>query len=97
MGIQVNETLALENGITLNSYYMALSGEIIVNKVLPLYDEDIVYKVHARVNIFASSETKVPITQKHVHLSFDSAPTDNMYDLVYNKLKENLTDYTDFI
>lgn len=95
MGVQVNESLTLENGIALNSYYIALAGEIVLKKILPLYDEDIVYKVHARFNVFATSETKTPIIEKHVHLSLPSAPTENIYELVYNKLKEELSNYTD--
>jgi hypothetical protein len=97
MGIQVNDPLTLENGITLNSYYMALAGEIVVLKRLPLYDEDITYTVHARVNIFASPEMKTVVSEKHVHLSFSEAPTENVYELVYTKLKEGLTDYEDCI
>lgn len=98
MGVQVNDTITLENGITLNSYYMCLDGEIFIKKMLPLYQqEEIVYKVHAKFNIFASSETKVPIMAKHVHLTMSSAPTENIYDVVYNKLKEGLTNYTDDI
>lgn len=98
MGIQVNDPQTLENGITLDSCYMALAGEIVVVKRLPLYEtEEIVYNVHARFNVFATPETKVAVCEKHVHLSLSEAPTDSVYDLVYNKLKEGLTDYTDCI
>lgn len=97
MGIRVNDPLTLENGITLNSYYMALAGEIVVLKRLPLYDEDITYIVQARFNVFASSETKTAVSQKHVHLSLSEAPTENVYELVYTKLKEGLTDYENCI
>jgi hypothetical protein len=97
MGIQVNTPLTLENGITLNSYYMALAGEVVIHKKLPLYDEEITYTVRACFNVFTSPEMKTAITKKHIHLSLSEAPTENVYELVYTTLKEGLTDYTDCI
>ena len=35
------------------------------------------------------------IGRKHVTIELDAAPTGNIYDLVYSKLKEGLTNYVD--
>jgi hypothetical protein len=35
------------------------------------------------------------IGRKHITLELDAAPTGNIYEIVYNKLKEGLTNYVD--
>jgi hypothetical protein len=35
------------------------------------------------------------IGSKHITLELDAAPTGNIYEIVYNKLKEGLTNYVD--
>jgi len=56
--------------------------------------------ISAVFNIYVSKETCLrdrltTIGSELITLSYDEAPTGNIYDLIYTKLKEGLTDFQD--
>ena len=57
------------------------------------------YDVSANFNIYVSKESylnkKACIETKPIMLKYDEAPTGNIYDLIYAKFKEGLTDFQD--
>ena len=58
------------------------------------------YNVSANFNIYVSKETCLKdnittIGNKNIILKYDEAPTGNIYDLIYAKFKEGLTDFQD--
>ena len=114
MGITVNETYTLKNGLIVNSYYACLNNDSleihknVVSNVLR-YNNDTPpqleeynkaeYNVTAIFNIYVSKDSylnkKSSIGSKNIILKYDEAPTGNIYNLIYAKFKECLTDFQD--
>jgi len=115
MGITVNESYTLDNGLIINSYYARLDNNSldihknVVRNVLR-YNNDTPpqleeydkaeHIISAGFNIYVSKETCLKdnlttIGRKNIILKYDEAPTGNVYDLIYTKFKESLTDFQD--
>ena len=114
MGITVNETYTLKNGMSVNSYYACLDNDSLkilknVERNVLRYNNDTPpqleeydkaeYNITANFNIYVSKESylneKSSIETKPIVLKYDEAPTGNIYDLIYAKFKEGLTDFQD--
>jgi hypothetical protein len=115
MGITVNESYTLDNGLIINSYYVRLDDNCLdihknVERNVLRYNNDTPpqleeydkaeYILTAKFNIYVSKETYLkdklmPIGRKTITLSYDEAPTGNIYDLAYTKFKESLTNFQD--
>ena len=114
MGITVNETYTLKNGMSVNSYYARLDNNSLnilknVERNVLRYNNDTPpqleeyhkaeYIITSIFNIFVSKESylneKSSIETKTIVLKYDEAPTGNIYDLIYAKFKEGLTDFQD--
>jgi len=96
MGIQVNESLMTKNGYELTSYYMAIGDQTIV-----IHRMNGDYTLEASFGVWVSKDArdthKKSVDVRTVVVNTSETPTSNIYEILYNKLKENLTDYTDFI
>lgn len=114
MGITVNETYTLKNGMSVNSYYACLDNNSLdilknVERNVLRYNNDTPpqleeyhkaeYIITSIFNIYVSKESylneKSSIETKPIVLKYDEAPTGNIYDLIYAKFKEGLTDFQD--
>jgi len=114
MGITVNESYTLNNGITVDSYYAALENESVVihkNKKMPrlYYTDDTPpqlveiqeyeYYLNGTFVLWSSKESKNnkkrSIDVKVISVKLSEPPTTNVYNLIYSKFKESLTDFQD--
>jgi len=109
MGLTVSEQLELGVGLTVNSYYISLNENDI--QIRRTQERDFVhteegehqeapkFRVEASFTSWISKAAKdagnTSIGRKHIALELDAAPTGNIYEIVYNKLKEGLTNYVD--
>ena len=96
MGLNVNESFTTSHGFVLSSYYMSMK-EFSVHKA-GLYDDD-KYIVSTRFHICVSKEAKnagkPSIAEKFVSVQLETAPTGNVYEILYDEVKKTLTDYVD--
>jgi len=114
MGITVNETYYIENGMSVNSYYACLDDKSLdihknVERNVLRYNNDTPprleeynkaeYIITARFKLYVSKEAylkkKPYIEYKTIILKYNEAQTGNIYDLIYAKFKEGLTDFQD--
>lgn len=102
MGIQVNEPLTLPNGITIPSYYMCIQSDVRIMKTYKMSTEHEqppipAYDVECRFNIYLDqTKTKQPITNKNVFFTAEEIPL-NVYSVIYDKVKEGLTNFVDVL
>jgi hypothetical protein len=106
MGITVNTPYMTNAGFEIPSYYISL-GDSQINIVRPLVlftptdqpQPAQKYSIEASFNIWVSKQTREEnrgkIGGQHVRVISDTPITENVYDVLYNKLKEGLTDYTE--
>jgi len=98
MGLTVNDPLTTVFGFELSSYYMSLTGFRVDHKERRTED-DKKYAVHTSFLIWASKEAKDAnspnISEKTIKLELEEAPNGNVYTLLYDKVKEDLTNYVD--
>jgi hypothetical protein len=106
MGVIVNDSLVLKNGITVDSYYASLDKHIVVrsetqNDTLPQLATMIkkTYILSGNFNIWVSKGAKEAgnptIESKHITLIYDESPTGNIYDLLYSEFKKDLSSFQD--
>lgn len=106
MGITVNESYTTPAGFDVPSYYISLGeSRIDVHRPMamptPLSEEQPPrkYAINATFNIWVSKATRdqgrAMIGGKGVTVESDTPITENVYDVLYNKLKEGLTNYTE--
>lgn len=101
MGIQVNEPMTLRNGITIPSYYMCIQSDVRIMKTYKMAtgrEEPVpAYDVECRFNIYLDqTKSKAPITEKNIFFTSDEIPL-NVYSVVYDKVKEGLTNFVDVL
>ena len=94
MGLTVTEDITLDNGLTINSYYVSLShNEIRIMK----YGTQ--YIVQGTFSSWVSRELKEArmreFSRRPISIILPNAPTNNIYELLYSKLKEQLPSYVD--
>lgn len=106
MGIIVNESITLDNGLTANNYYMSLGQEMIdTRKRMMGYKEGEIETIYVTTGTFKkwiSKEVSVnnslrPFDSTLVYVSSNTAPTETAYKILYDKLKEGITNYVDDI
>jgi hypothetical protein len=96
MGVKLNEVVTLDNALTVPNMYYGIIGNISVSK-----NAEEQYFVRASFAQWASEQArkdrKKPIGIKKVEIRFDSPPNANVYQIVYDKLKEDLGQHADVI
>jgi hypothetical protein len=101
MGITINETYTLPSQISLPSVYARLKGTMEVWKQTGRPSGPIGgYCLEANFECFVSKETvgdAPPIDIRRIHIVQDEPFTGNLYDVVYDALKSEFSDYTDDI
>jgi hypothetical protein len=111
MGIIVNDKLTMGNGLTANNYYMSVgNGMISTSKHTHLYrntfDSAITYSErYITTGAFkkwiskdASADESIQYFDiTNVIVESNTAPTQTVYTLLYDKVKENLVNYVDDI
>jgi len=101
MGVTINEPMTLPSQITIPSYYARLRGDIKVFKRKMPTEPTFGYNVEAFFECYVSKEAvqsmASPINTKIISIVQGEPFTGNLYDVVYNELKKNVTDYVDDI
>jgi hypothetical protein len=92
MGVIINETITLGNGLTVTNPYASVGeNDIKVEKMVELTTSTTKYIVEGRFTMWVSPELRVSGSKDigciHVGVEFDTPPTGNIYELLYNKLK----------
>ena len=92
MGVIINETITLENGLTVtNSYASVGENEINIQKRIEFNPTTAKYIVQGRFTMWVSPELRVSgskdIGSIEVEVESETPPTGNVYELLYNKLK----------
>jgi hypothetical protein len=87
MGIKVTDELVLDNGLSVNEYYISLGeNETRIQK------RGDTYVIDGFFGFWITKEARDgdarPIGQKLVRVEQSDVPTGNIYDLLYTKLKE---------
>ena len=96
MGIIVNEPLTTKNGLELDSYYIGLGdAHITLHRMSGNYTIEGDYR--AWVSKEARDDNKRHVSLVNVQVTSETPVVENVYDVLYTKLKEGLTDYTDCI
>ena len=106
MGVIVNDSLVLKNGIAIDSYYASLDTHVDVrsetqNDTPPQIAtmSKKTYILSGNFNIWVSKEAKEAekptIESKHITLKYDESPTGNIYDLLYSEFKKDLSSFQD--
>ena len=96
MGVTLNETVTLDTALTVPNMYYGLIGNINVSK-----NTEGKYFVRSSFAQWASEQARIdrkkPIGLKKVEVCFDAPPNGNVYQIVYDKLKEDLGQHADII
>ena len=92
MGVIINETITLSNGLTVTNPYASVGGnDIRVDKKVELNPTETKYHVGCIFTMWVTPELRVSgsvnIGSIQVEVEFDTPPTGNLYELLYNKLK----------
>jgi hypothetical protein len=92
MGVIINETITLGNGLTVTNPYASVGeNDIKVEKMVELTTSTTKYIVEGRFTMWVSPELRVSgsenIGRIQVQVESDTPPTGNLYELLYNKLK----------
>jgi hypothetical protein len=96
MGIIVNEPLTTKSGLELDSYYIGLGdAHITLHRMSGNYTIEGEYRVW--VSKEARDDNKRHVSLVNVQVTSETPFVENVYDVLYTKLKEGLTDYTDCI
>lgn len=106
MGVIVNESIETNFGVVLPSYYAAVADnriEITNHMMYKMVDGQNTstksYHIMSSLGIWVSKEVrdehKPPISTKYVVVESSTPFTENVYDAIYTKFKESITDYTD--
>lgn len=99
MGVIVNDTTTLPSGLEISGYYASLgnTGEVVTYKhwisgipkfltrgtILLWVDRD------------ARLSDKPPVHTEYISVTSNTAPTSGVYQVIYDKFKEGLTNFTD--
>ena len=92
MGVIINETITLGNGLTVTNPYASVGGnDIRVEKNVELNPTKTKYFVYGRFTMWVTPEMRVSgsenIGRIQVQVESNTPPTGNIYELLYNKLK----------
>ena len=92
MGVIINETITLANGLTVTNPYASVGeNDIKVEKMVELTTSTTKYIVEGRFTMWVSPELRVSgsgnIGGIQVQVESDTPTTGNIYELLYNKLK----------
>ena len=92
MGVTINETITLTNGLTVTNPYASVGqNDIRVEKRMERNPKTTRYIVLGRVNMWVTPELRVSGAREiggiNVTIESDTPPTGNIYELFYNKLK----------
>ena len=92
MGVIINETITLGNGLTVTNPYASVGeNDIKVEKMVELTTSTTKYIVEGRFTMWVSPELRVSgsgnIGSIRVQVESDTPATGNVYELLYNKLK----------
>ena len=94
MGIIVLDSLTLDTGITVDSYYAAIAMEKIYTfRVGDKYET--LCTIQFWVSKSARDEGTSPFYAKEYLVSSNVAPTASPYETIYAEFKTGLTNYTD--
>ena len=99
MGVIVNDTTTLPSGLEISGYYASLgnTGEVVTYK----HQISGISKFLTRGTILwwankdARLSDKPPVHTEYISVTSDTAPTGSAYQLIYDKFKEELTNFTD--
>jgi len=95
MGVTINSPLTLTSGLTINSYYARLQGNIVTVKrrSLPGMESThgVRYFMEASFEIYVSKEAyeshKGMLDRKRVGITRETPFTENLYELAYEEIK----------
>jgi hypothetical protein len=98
MGIIVNEPLTTKYGLELESYYIGLGDAHITLHRMSGNDD---YTIEGEYRVWVSKEArdakKKHVSVLNIQVTNETPFVENVYDVLYTKLKEGLTDYEDCI
>ncbi|AUT19034.1 hypothetical protein DSLPV1_063 [Dishui lake phycodnavirus 1] len=108
MGITVNQTYMTHAGFEIPSYYVSLcDAQIIINRppILPTplnqTQPSQKYMIEANFHIWVSKEARdhgrSKIGAHNVRIISETPITENVYEVLYAKLKEGFSNYTEDI
>ena len=98
MGVLVNDTTTLPSGLEISGYYASLgnSGEVFTSKNRMTDSEFYTGgSVFYWVNKNARLSNKQPVHTERINVYSNTAPQVSAYQVLYDKFKEGLTDFTD--
>ena len=92
MGVIINETITLANGLTVTNPYASVGGnDIKVEKRVQMNPKTTRYITEGVFTMWVSHELRVSGSRDiggiQVQVESDTPPTGNIYELLYNKLK----------
>ena len=92
MGVIINETITLANGLTVTNPYASVGeNDIRVEKRVERNPKTTKYIVEGRFTMWVTPELRVSGSRDiggiQVQVESDTPPTGNIYELLYNKLK----------
>jgi hypothetical protein len=92
MGVIINETITLANGLTVTNPYASVGGnDIKVEKRVQMNPKTTRYITEGVFTMWVSHELRVSgsrdIGNFRVEIESKTPPTGNIYELLYNKLK----------
>jgi len=97
MGIILNDLTVLKNDLEVKNMYFGLAGSMELKYNL----NEQKYELRATFAQWASKEARTkrlsPIGLKKIILQYDEPPMGNVYELVYNELKKELSNYNNEI
>jgi len=101
MGVIVNDTTTLPSGLEISGYYASLgsSGEVLTTKNQMTQTPEFITRgnVFYWVNKDARLSRKPTVHTEYITVYSNTAPTVSAYQVIYDKFKEGLTNFTDDI
>ena len=95
MGVIVSDSMSLETGITVDSYYAAIASEC----VMTVKNYNNIYDTRGSIQFWVSKSARdegIPaFYKKGISVSSNVAPTVSPYETIYTEFKTGLTNYED--
>lgn len=90
MGVIIREPLELANGMTVNDAYAAIgNSRINITKDTESNQVEMFTFFNVWSNLTARNDGKAPLTEIEVNIKYDTAPTTNIFELLYTEFKSS--------
>jgi hypothetical protein len=88
MGVIIKEPLELMNGMTINNAYAAIgNSRINITKDTESNQIEMFTFFNVWLNLTARNDGKPPLMEIEVNIKYDTAPTTNIFELLYTEFK----------